>query len=448
MAARVVLAASPWAIGPPLPASAWASTNLRVGAPRRSQGRSLGVLGCLTSIFGRRLVKGPRSSYSCVSRAVSFTSESNAESAQAALNEVLSAVQPKSGFAVMLIPRRFLSDASSLVQRAVQSLVGVQVVACVTGGPTLQLCALEGPAGQVQAFSAEPGTLDGDLQPLPSATSCVLLLGDPTISPPALGRVLDAVEKKWPTATVAGMLAAPGSGASVWANGKPVSGGFAGLVLPFRATAALDLIGCKAVGDELEIFEASVQRGKAPEILQIGTDQEGDYRDVAETEKGTAGIARRVGIPAAAALKSVMQKHGISGPKEMLLGLSRPAMEGNMPSRWALFNWVGVSKSGAATLAGGDPVTEGLMPKGALQSCQCFQVSPALEGWQRLAAQGASLTLALAGGRNLSPREAAATASPGGQAVGALGVSVLGKAGPQAQLAVHRQAGLVLALYG
>lgn len=445
MAARVVLAASPWAIAPPLPESAWASTNLRVGAPRRS-GRSLGVLGCLTSIFGRRLVKGR--SRSCVCRAVSFSSESNAESAQAALNEVLSAVQPKSGFAVMLIPRRFLSDASSLVQRAVQSLVGVQVVACVTGGPTLQLCALEGPAGQVQAFSAEPGTLDSDLQPLPSATSCVLLLGDPTISPPALGRALDAVEKKWPTATVAGMLAAPGSGASVWANGKPVSGGFAGLVLPFRATACLDLVGCKAVGDELEIFEASVQRGKAPEIIQIGTDQQGDYMDVAETEKGTAGIPRRVGIPAAAALKSVMQKHGISGPKEMLLGLSRPtAMEGNMPSRWALFNWVGVSKSGAATLAGGDPVTEGLMPKGALQSCQCFQVSPALEGWQRLAAQGASLTLALAGGRNLSPREAAATASPGGQAVGALGVSVLGKAGPQAQLAVHRQAGLVLALY-
>ena len=262
------------------------------------------------------------------------------------------------------------------------------------------------------------------------------------------------------------MLAAPGSGASVWANGKPVSGGFAGLVLPFRATAALDLVGCKAVGDELEIFEASVQRGKAPEIIQIGTDQEGDYMNVAETEKGTAGIPRRVGIPAAAALKSVMQKHGtlscwnsnafsfgmfwghirvcmihlyiyiyilhalhiifspsrhdyehdsscftvsckirqlaannranpptsletaklwvlfasessnprISGPKEMLLGLSRPTeMEGTMPSRWALFNWVGVSKSGAATLAGGDPVTEGLMPKGALQSCQCFQ---------------------------------------------------------------------------
>lgn len=88
------------------------------------------------------------------------------------------------------------------------------------------------------------------------------------------------------------------------------------------------------------------------------------------------------------------------------------------------------------------------MPKGALQSCQCFQVSPASEGWQGLASQGASLTLALAGGRNLSPREAAATVAPGGRAVGALGVSVLGKAGPQAQLAVHRQAGLVLSLSG
>ena len=79
---------------------------------------------------------------------------------------------------------------------------------------------------------------------------------------------------------------------------------------------------------------------------------------------------------------------------------------------------------------------------------QLGQVSPASEGWQRLASQGASLTLALAGGRNLSPREAAATVAPGGRAVGALGVSVLGKAGPQAQFTVHRQAGLVLSLFG
>lgn len=148
------------------------------------------------------------------------------------------------------------------------------------------------------------------MQAVSGAASCLLLFGDPAISPPALGRALDLVEKKWPTATVAGMMVAPGSPASVWANGKPVSGGFAGVALPFRATAALDLVGCKPVGDELEIFEASVQRGKPPEIIQIGTDQEGDYRDVGETEKGTAGIPRRVGIPAAAALKSVMQKHG------------------------------------------------------------------------------------------------------------------------------------------
>ena len=154
---------------------------------------------------------------------------------------------------------------------------------------------------------------DNDLQAVSSSASCVLLFGDPTVSPPALGRMLDAVGKKWPSATVAGMMVAPGSGASVWVNDKPVSGGFVGLALPFRATAALDLVGCKAVGEELEIFEAFVQRGKAPEIIQIGTDQEGDYRDVAETEKGTAGIPRRVGIPAAAALKSVMQKHGTLG---------------------------------------------------------------------------------------------------------------------------------------
>lgn len=413
---------------------------------------SRGVLGSLAVFLGRKQQGKSLRSRSRVCRAAqSFTSESTAEDAQTALNETLSAVQPKSGFALLLIPRRLLSDASNIVQRAVQSLAGVQVVACVTGGPTLQLCALESPTGQVQAFFADPNTMDNDLQAVSNSASCVLLFGDPTVSPPALGRMLDAVGKKWPSATVAGMMAAPGSGASVWVNGKPVSGGFVGLALPFRATAALDLVGCKAVGEELEIFEASVQRGKAPEIIQIGTDQEGDYRDVAETEKGTAGIPRRVGIPAAAALKSVMQKHGISGPKEMLVGLSRPSAQGSLsglPSCWSLFNWVGVSKSGAATLAGGDPITEGLMPKGALQSCQCFQVSPASEGWQRLASQGASLTLALAGGRNLSPREAAATVAPGGPAVGALGVSVLGKAGPQAQLAVHRQAGLVLSLFG
>lgn len=433
--------------------SGLASTHWEPRRIRRGQlSISRGVLGSLAVLGRKRQVKSLRSQSRVCRAAQSFTSESNAEGAQTAINEALSAVQPKSGFALLLIPRRLLSDASSIVQRAVQSLAGVQVVACVTGGPTLQLCALESPTGQVQAFSADPNTMDNDLQAVSSSASCVLLFGDPTVSPPALGRMLDAVGKKWPSGTVAGMMVAPGSGASVWVNGKPVRGGFVGLALPFRATAALDLVGCKAVGEELEIFEAFVQRGKAPEIIQIGTDQEGDYRDVAETEKGTAGIPRRVGIPAAAALKSVMQKHGISGPKEMLVGLSRPSTapgsRPGLPSCWSLFNWVGVSKSGAATLAGGDPITEGLMPKGALQSCQCFQVSPASEGWQGLASQGASLTLALAGGRNLSPREAAATVAPGGRAVGALGVSVLGKAGPQAQLAVHRQAGLVLSLFG
>jgi len=131
--------------------------------PRRiRQGQlsiSRGVLGSLAVLGRKRQVKSLRSQSRVCRAAQSFTSESNAEGAQTAINEALSAVQPKSGFALLLIPRRLLSDASSIVQRAVQSLAGVQVVACVTGGPTLQLCALESPTGQVQAFSADPNTM-------------------------------------------------------------------------------------------------------------------------------------------------------------------------------------------------------------------------------------------------------------------------------------------------
>lgn len=35
----------------------------------------------------------------------------------------------------------------------------------------------------------------------------------------------------------------------------------------------------------------------------------------------------------------VMQANNISGPKEMLLGLSRPGGSGPLAARWALFNW-------------------------------------------------------------------------------------------------------------
>ena len=61
--------------------------------------------------------------------------------------------------------------------------------------------------------------------------------------------------------------------------------------------------------------------------------------------------------------------------QELLLGLSRPGAGSgaSWASRWALFNWVGVSKVGGAALAGGDPITEELMPTGSLRSCQCFQ---------------------------------------------------------------------------
>ena len=48
---------------------------------------------------------------------------------------------------------------------------------------------------------------------------------------------------------------------------------------------------------------------RIPGPTRVLSPQEGDYQDAAETEKGTAGIPRRVGIPAAAALKSA------SGPE-------------------------------------------------------------------------------------------------------------------------------------
>eukprot|EP00438_Fugacium_kawagutii_P032190 Skav209041 [mRNA] locus=scaffold2483:117723:125353:+ [translate_table: standard] len=133
----------------------------------RTIGIGCGVLSFTAGLLGRKRFVRARGlgSQSRVQRAAeSFSGESNAEDSQAALNEVLSAVKPKSGFALLLIPRRFLADASALVQRATQSLGAVQLVAFVTGGPTLQLCALESPTGQVQVFSADPNSLVDQLR--------------------------------------------------------------------------------------------------------------------------------------------------------------------------------------------------------------------------------------------------------------------------------------------
>ena len=391
-------------------------------------------------------------------RALSSVVESGNMDAQAAAQEILAAVGPRGpGFAILFIPRRLSKSAASIIQLVGSGLgAAVQVVACTSGGQTLQLGIMDMKPGLVaEAFSLTPDTLDADLQKLGSTSGCIFLLGDPAISPPGLARTLGTIDKKWPTSVKAGMMAAPPEqpgDPALWVNGKAVSG-FAGLLLPFAASCMMDLVGCASVGGELEIFEADVQRGKPPAIVQIGTDQQGDYRDVAETEKGTAGIPRRVGIPAAAALKTVMQENKISGPKEMLLGLSRPNQgTGSQAANWSLFNWVGVSKSGAAMLAGGDPIAEGLMPTGALRMCQCFRVAPAASTWQRLISQCQGppvMALALAGGRGISPKDgAAAVAASGAAALGALGVSVIGCAAPGAPLAIHRQAALLLTFSG
>eukprot|EP00913_Durusdinium_trenchii_P003254 g3010.t1 len=253
-----------------------------------------------------------------------------------------------------------------LLGRTVRPRVGRRAFAGESGAPSGQaalqevLAAAGVTSGWAMAAACGPG----------GPPSSLLLFGDPAITAPALARSLDALEKVLATPSVT----------------TPKVTGVGGLM------AAPAEKGQPAVGETKDRRSASVRC------------QEGDYRDVAETEKGTAGIPRRVGIPAAAALKAVMQREQIAGPKELLLGLSRPAAMGtSLAEKWALFNWVGVSKAGGCALAGGDPITEKLMPKGTLQSCQCFKVSPALEQWRRLAAQGASLTLALAGGRTLGP---------------------------------------------
>ena len=397
-------------------------------------------------------------------QAVCVTESAQAD-AQAAANEVLAAVGPRGpgpGFAVVLIPRRLSTGAPGIVQHIGSSLgAAVSVVACTSGGPTLQLGVMDVQPGLVaEGFSLTPDTVDADLQKLGGSPGSVFLLGDPAISAPGLARTLGTVDKKWPASVKSGMMAAPPEqpgGPAVWINGKAVPGGFVGLLLPGPASAMVDLLGCVPVGGELEIFEADVQRGKPPALLQIGTDQEGDYRDVAETEKGTAGIPRRVGIMAAQALKSVMEENKLGGPKEILLGLSRPTNNptnptGNLAAAWSLFNWVGVSKSGAAMLAGGDPVAEGLMPTGALRMCQCFRVAPASATWQRLLSQcqgPARMALALAGGRGIAPKEGASMVAAGGTpALGGLGMSVIGSAAPGAPLAIHRQAALIVTFSG
>ena len=58
------------------------------------------------------------------------------------------------------------------------------------------------------------------LGPAKLRSGCLLLFGDPSISSPALGRALDALERSRGANEVAGMMAAPGEkAAAVWVNG-------------------------------------------------------------------------------------------------------------------------------------------------------------------------------------------------------------------------------------
>ena len=92
-----------------------------------------------------------------------------------------------------------------------------------------------------------------------------MLFGDPRQSPPALQRALDALRAT--PLSVAGLLAAPAEGACAWAKGQATTG-FAAVALPQRLAAEVELLGVQKAGEELEIFEASAQRGKGAEIQQ------------------------------------------------------------------------------------------------------------------------------------------------------------------------------------
>lgn len=390
-------------------------------------------------------------------------SESPDPDVQGAAAALLQSAPPPgtASFGLLMVPRARAKDAPALAA-AVSARFGsaAPVIAFISGGQRLALCVATGLSDKAHAFTLSPGA---DAPALPagevgSGSRTILVFAEPSAPAGFLSRSLFAIGGRWPDGVVAGMQVAPSTeagSASVWVGGAAITkGGLAGLVLPGCASVGIDLLGCQPVGEDLEVFEADIRKGAPVTVIKIGTDEEGDMREAAETEKGTAGIARRVDVPAAAAMKSVMAEAKLGGPKEVFVGLPRqspPTQGGPLAAKWSIVNWVGVSKTGGVVLGGGDPLAENLCPKGSLRCIQPFRVAPAAGGWRQLAAAASGsqvgqpyAALALAAGRGISPREgeaAVGVASP----CGALGVSILGAAGG-GDPAIHRQAGAVILL--
>jgi len=311
------------------------------------------------------------------------------------------------------------------------------------------------PGGASASLGA--ATLAQDLDGLAAAAAgatALLLLADPSTPPAALGSAWSGLEARFPAAARVGAVVAPPA-----EKGSPALAGFAGALQPGAmvavalgapARAAVNTCGYEPFGQEMEVFEASLPRSGPCVVQTIGTDKMGSWEDAEETEKGTAGIARRVSVPAARAVQDAMKEAGVGGPKEVLFGVPGAAASGGAPVQtvegkaWSLFPWASMNKDGSVVLGGRGPVAEGLCPKGALACMRCFRPVVGPEAATMQMASGAStgaLALASAGAPPGALKDLLGRCGPG--ALVLVGSSLIGAVAGTASPVHGRAVGLL-----
>jgi len=318
-------------------------------------------------------------------RSASVGGDSPTSTLIAALSPTRSGSTPCAGsVALLIVPRKRGSELSAIVAEVETSLGPETAVLAVLSGSAELSIGIVAQGGCAAAVNADTLQQDLDILSVASAgATTMLVLADPAASPSTIASTLAGLDTRFPDAAKVGTIAAP-----TMEKGKPAIGGLGGacrpgglVVLALTGSAALDVCSYKPLGPELEVFEAFMPRGAPCVVSKIGTDEEGRIEDAEETEKGTAGIARRVSIPAAAAVQSAMKEAGVASPKQVMLGVPGSAKSGNIPTVssggkvWSLFPWAGVGKDGSFVLGGKGPSAEGLCSKGALDWLQCFQPS-------------------------------------------------------------------------
>lgn len=252
--------------------------------------------------------------------------------------------------------------------------------------------------GSASLSLLNPATLAQDLARManlvPRAHGLLLFASGGT-SASAAHTIQDHLRKTFPGASLAGILAAApkqAAGPTLWVEGRPCGpGSVAAIALGCKVSVATEACHFEAFGPPLEVFEAALERTEygykqpRPAVLRkIGTEEEGSIAD--STHPGCS-IPRRVGLPAAAALRAAMRDANVQNPREVWLGVPgtpRSARtpkvtvgEGDSARAWGLFPWVGVTPEGGVLLGGRGPEAEGLAPKGTLRWVQCFRVAAA-----------------------------------------------------------------------